>query len=48
MKKEEENPACSHYKIGGHDDAHCWKLHPIVRPKRFGGKGEKNTLSIMQ
>jgi hypothetical protein len=31
VKKEETKPTCSHCKKEGHDDAHCWKLHPDLR-----------------
>jgi hypothetical protein len=34
IKKKEVNPTCSHCKKEGHDDAHCWKLHLDLRPKR--------------
>jgi hypothetical protein len=29
----EENLSCKHYKKEGHDDEHCWRLHPEKRPK---------------
>jgi hypothetical protein len=32
VKREERNPSCTHYKNNGHDDEHCWKLHPEKRP----------------
>jgi hypothetical protein len=38
VKKEDENPSCSHCKKEGHVEAKCWKLHPELRPKRFGNK----------
>jgi hypothetical protein len=28
VKREEINPSCTHCKKNGHDDEHCWKLHP--------------------
>jgi hypothetical protein len=33
VKREEGNPSCTHCKKSGHDDEHCWKLHPEKRPK---------------
>ena len=33
IKREEGNPSCTHWKKSGHDDEHCWKLHPEKRPK---------------
>jgi hypothetical protein len=32
---KEENLSCKHCKKEGHDDDHCWKLHPEKRPKWF-------------
>jgi hypothetical protein len=48
VKREEGNPYCTHCKKYGHDDEHCWKLHPEKRPKNFGGKGKKNIVSTVQ
>jgi hypothetical protein len=31
----EGNLSCKHCKKEGHDDDHCWKLHPEKRPKCF-------------
>jgi hypothetical protein len=33
MARKEENPSCKHCKKEGHDEDHCWKLHPEKRPK---------------
>jgi hypothetical protein len=33
MMREGRNPSCTHFKKSGHDDEHCWKLHPQKRPK---------------
>jgi hypothetical protein len=33
VKREEGNPSCTHCKKNGHDDEHCWKLHPNKRQK---------------
>jgi hypothetical protein len=33
--RKEENLSCKHCKKEGHDDGHCWKLHPEKRPKWF-------------
>ena len=32
----------------GHDEEHYWKLHPELRPNKFGGKGKQNTSATMQ
>jgi hypothetical protein len=48
MKKEDDKHSCSHYKKG-HDDAKCWKLHPELRPNRFGNKkGNKKTTTTIK
>jgi hypothetical protein len=39
VKREEGKPSCTHCKKNGHDDEHCWKLHPEKRLKQLGGKG---------
>ncbi|XP_059067200.1 uncharacterized protein LOC131858147 [Cryptomeria japonica] len=49
LKKEDAKPTCSHCKKEGHEDAKCWKLHPELRPKRYGGnKGPKKTTAVIQ
>jgi hypothetical protein len=35
MTRREEKLSCKHCKKEGHDDDHCWKLHPKKRPKWF-------------
>ena len=51
VKKEGEKPTCSHCQKG-HDVSKCWKLHPELRPKKYGGnkdKGkEKATAAVIQ
>jgi hypothetical protein len=48
VKREEGKPSCTHCKKNGHDDEHCWKLHPEKRPKQFGGKGKTKTIATVQ
>jgi hypothetical protein len=48
VKREEGNQSCTHCKKSGHDDEHCWKLHPEKRSKQFGGKGKKKTVATVQ
>jgi hypothetical protein len=48
VKREEGKPSCTHSKKDGHDDEHCWKLHPKKRSKQFGGKGKPKTVAIVQ
>ena len=38
VKKEE--PICSHCQKG-HDVSKCWKLHPELRPNKYGGNKDK-------
>jgi hypothetical protein len=47
VKKEGEKFTCKHCSKDGHDEDHCWKLHPERRPKKFGNnnKGKSNTVA---
>eukprot|EP00253_Pinus_taeda_P002514 PITA_02514 len=40
--------SCTHCKKEGHDDEHCWILHPELRPKKFEGKKKKNVVAIQK
>ena len=46
-KEQGENPSCTHCKKEGHDDEHCWKFHPQLKQKIFGGKEKKNMVETM-
>jgi hypothetical protein len=35
VTRKEDNLSCKHCKKEGHDDDHCWQLHPEKRPKLF-------------
>jgi hypothetical protein len=48
IKREEGKLSFTHCKKSGHDDEHCWKLHPEKGPKQFGGKGKTNTVATVQ
>jgi hypothetical protein len=48
VKREEGKPSCTHSKKSGHDDEHCWKLHPEKRSKQFSGKGKTKTIATVQ
>ena len=41
ITKEGEKPTCSHCHKG-HDVSKCWKLHPELRPKKYGGNKNKD------
>ena len=51
IKKEGENPTCLHCQKG-HDVSKCWKLHPKLRPKKYGGNKDngkaKATAAVIQ
>jgi hypothetical protein len=40
-----EKPTCKHCKKVGHDEDHCWFLHPDLKPKKYANQGRKNTIS---
>ena len=39
--KEKKALHCTHCEADGHDEENCWRLHPELRLKKFGGKGKK-------
>jgi hypothetical protein len=50
VKKEGEKFTCKHCSKDGHDEDHCWKLIPEIRPKKFGNnnKGKSKTVATVQ
>jgi hypothetical protein len=48
VMREGAKPSCTHCKKIGHDDEHCWKLHPEKRLKQFSGKGKTKTVATVQ
>eukprot|EP00253_Pinus_taeda_P006067 PITA_06067 len=40
--------SCTHCKKDGHDDEHCWILHPELRLKKFEGKKKKIVVVIQK
>ena len=37
-----------HCSKDGHDEDHCWKLHPEMKPKKFNNKGKQETAATIQ
>jgi hypothetical protein len=48
VKEEREKLLCKHYSKDGHDEDHCWKLHPEKRPKKFSNKDKPNIAAAVQ
>jgi hypothetical protein len=48
VKKEGEKFICKHCSKDGHDEDHCWKLHPERRHKKFGNKGKSKIAATIQ
>jgi hypothetical protein len=48
VMREGGTPSCTHCKKSGHDEEHCWKLHPENKLKQFGGKGKTKTVATVQ
>jgi hypothetical protein len=48
VKKEGEKLTCKHCSKDGHDEEHCWKFHPEMRPKKFSHKGKPKTVATTQ
>jgi len=41
-------PSCTHCKKDGHDDEHCWILHPELKPMKYDGKKKKIVVAIQK
>ena len=39
---------CKHCSKEFHDETHCWKLHPELRPKKPNNKGKQKTTAAAQ
>jgi hypothetical protein len=48
FKKEGEKLTCKHCSKDGHNENHCWKIHPQKRPKNFIHKGKPKTTTTVQ
>jgi len=48
VKKEGEKITCKHCSKEGHDEGHCWKLHPKFRPKKQNNNGKQKTIATTQ
>jgi hypothetical protein len=48
VKKEGEKLSCKHCSKHGHDEDHCWKLHPEMRPKKFNNKTKPKNVANTQ
>jgi len=46
--EEVVKPSRMHCKKEGHDNEHCWRLHPKLKPKRFDGKDKQKTVATVQ
>jgi hypothetical protein len=42
--RKEEKLSCKHYKKEGHDEDHCWQLHPEKRLKWFKERKGRKTV----
>jgi hypothetical protein len=47
VKKEGEKFTCKHCSKEGHDEDHCWKLHPKHRPKKFGNNNKAKSKTVV-
>ena len=48
VKMEGEKMTCKYCSKEGHDEDHCWKLHPEMRPKKFNNKGKQKIVATTQ
>ena len=45
--RKEDKLSCKHCKKEGHDDDHCWQLHPKKRPKWFKERKGRKIVAIV-
>eukprot|EP00253_Pinus_taeda_P026380 PITA_26380 len=45
---QKSKASCTHCKKDGHDDEHCWILHPELRTKKSEGKKKKTVATIQK
>eukprot|EP00253_Pinus_taeda_P014293 PITA_14293 len=45
---QKSKASCTHCKMDGHDDEHCWILHLELRPKMFEIKKKRNAAAIQK
>jgi hypothetical protein len=45
MEIKEENPSCKHCKKEGHEEDHCWQVHPEKRLKWFKKNKGRQTVA---
>jgi hypothetical protein len=48
VNKEGDKLSCKHCSKDVHDEYHCLKLHPKMRPKKFSHKGKPKTTTTTQ
>jgi hypothetical protein len=48
VTREGGKSSCTHCKKRGHNEEHCWKLHPEKKPKQIGGKRNTKTIASVQ
>eukprot|EP00253_Pinus_taeda_P034004 PITA_34004 len=48
VKKEGDKTICQNCSKAGHDEVHCWKLHPELRSKKQNNKGKQKTTATTQ
>ena len=47
IKIEKEKLTCKHCSKDGHDEDHCWKLHPEMRPNKVKNKEKEKTTTTI-
>ena len=48
VKKEGEKITCKYCSKEVHEEAHFWKLHPEMKPKKFNNKWKRKTTATTQ
>ena len=48
IKKEKQKLACKHCLKNGHDEDHCWRLHPKLKQKKLKAKEKGKIVAIIE
>ena len=48
VKREKEKLTCKYFLNNGHDEDHCWQLHPELKPNKLKAKEKEKIVAIIE